>query len=234
MKDFEEKKTIGTLFDGIAKEYDSFNHLLSMNIDKWWRKKAVEQVKPVDRLLDVAIGTADLTIKILKEKKAKRVTGIDLSREMMRIGGEKVAAMMPEKVDDVTFVYGSAQDMPFADDSFDAVTCAYGVRNFQNLDEGLNEFYRVVRPGGQLVILEFSYPENAIVRGVYDFLFTHFMPIVGKVLSRDDKAYRYFAQSVKNFIWGKEMISHITAAGFRNATYRTLTLGVTTIYVAEK
>lgn len=228
----DEKKNIGQLFDRIAGTYDRFNHVLSLNIDKSWRRRAVRRLKGCGRALDVAIGTADLAMEIIRQGKASTVEGIDLSTEMMRLGAAKVArAGMSDRI---TFREGSALELPYADGSFEAVTCAYGVRNFSDLDKGLAEFHRVLAPGGQAVILEFSYPSNAFVRFFYDLFFSHVMPLVGRLISKDPSAYTYFRQSVKNFIWGGEMLSHITAAGFVNASYKTFTFGITTVYVAEK
>ena len=228
----EEKKQIGQLFDRIAGTYDRFNHTLSLGIDKSWRRKAVKGLNPCDRLLDVAIGTADLAIEVIRQGKASAVTGIDLSSEMMRIGEEKVVAN--GYAQKITFQIGNAQQMEFADGSFDAITCAYGVRNFSDLDAGLSEMYRVLSPGGQLMILEFSYPTNRFVRWAYDIFFTHLMPLVGRIISKDPSAYKYFCQSVKSFIWGEEMAARISAAGFSDCRFRTLSLGITTIYTAIK
>lgn len=232
MTSMDEKKNIGQLFDRIAGTYDQFNHLLSLNIDKSWRRKAVKKLTPCGHLLDVAVGTADLSIEILRRQKAESIIGIDLSGEMMRIGEEKTAAA--GFADRISFQLCNAQDMPFAEGSFDAVTCAYGVRNFSDLDKGLAEMYRVLSPGGQLVILEFSYPTNPIVRKAYDLFFTHLMPVVGRIISKDSSAYKYFRQSVKSFIWGEEMVSRIAAAGFSDCSYKTLSFGISTIYTAVK
>lgn len=227
----EEKKNIGHLFDGIAGTYDQLNHILSMNIDKIWRRKAIKQLPPCKEVLDVAIGTADLTLEILRRGKAHHVTGLDLSAEMMKIGEQKVARK--GFADKVRFDLGSAQDMPYDDNQFDAITCAYGVRNFANLDEGLNEMSRVLKPGGKLIILEFSYPTNPIIRIFYNFYFDHVMPFIGRLFSKDQDAYTYLNKSVKNFIWGQEMISHLQAAGFKNAQFTPLTFGITTLYTAS-
>jgi len=228
----EEKKNIGNLFDGIAGTYDSLNHILSLNIDKWWRRKAIMTLTPCQNVLDVAIGTADLTLEILRQGKAQHITGLDLSQEMMRIGEAKV--QKKGLADRVHFDLGSAQDMPYHEAQYDAVTCAYGVRNFANLDEGLSEMSRVLKPGGQLVILEFSYPANPFVRFFYNLYFTHIMPLVGRLFSKDKAAYNYLNRSVKNFIWGQEMITHLQQAGFTHAEYHPLTFGITTLYTATK
>ena len=226
----EEKQHIGQLFDRIAGTYDGLNHGLSLNIDKSWRRKTVALMQPVEHVLDVAIGTADLTIEMLRRGKAQRVTGIDLSEGMMAIGQSKVKSRK-SKVD---FVYGNAQKMPFEDASFDGVTCAFGCRNFQNLDEGLREMYRVLKPGGQVTILEFSYPKNRLIRAAYDLYFSHILPMVGRVVSKDKTAYTYLNKSVKGFCWGEAFVQHLRDAGFADARFMPLTFGIATIYTAIK
>ncbi len=228
-----EKKNIGGLFDRIASHYDSLNHLFSLNIDKRWRRQAVASINHKgDKCLDVAIGTADLAIEIIRQDKAQTVQGIDLSEGMMNIGKEKVEKKgIAERID---FMLASALDMPFADECFDIVTCSYGVRNFADLDKGLQEMHRVLKQGGELRILEFSYPENKFIAWVYDIYFTHIMPFVGRLLSRDKTAYTYFNHSVKNFVWGKEMCGHLRQAGFHNVTYQPQTFGISTLYKSKK
>lgn len=232
MQPLEEKKNIGQLFDRIAGTYDSFNHLLSLNIDRRWRRKAVSRLSKAEKLLDVAIGTADLAIELMKQGKADSIDGIDLSEGMMKIGREKVERK--KLGGKVSFMKASALDMPFDDASYDALTCSYGVRNFSNLDKGLQEFHRVLKPGGQLMILEFSYPENKLVRALYDFFFTNIMPLVGKAMSKDPSAYTYFKNSVKGFIWGEEMAERLRSAGFTNVSFKPMTFGISTVYIAEK
>lgn len=223
-----EKNNIGALFDRIAYSYDKLNHLLSFNIDKRWRRIAVKQLVPCQNLLDVAIGTADLAIEMVKQGKAQLVTGIDLSTEMMKIGAKKVEkAHLQEQI---SFTEGSALALPYPDGHFDAVTCAYGVRNFSDLNQGLREMRRVLKPGGQLMILEFSYPKNKIIVWFYDLYFSHFLPKIGKWLSHDKTAYDYLNRSVKNFIWGEEMAERLRAAGFSGVHYRSLSMGITTVY----
>lgn len=228
----EDKRHIGQLFDRIAGTYDKLNHLLSLNIDRRWRKKAVQKLTPCRNLLDVAVGTADLTIEILRQNKAQQIVGLDLSAEMMRIGCQKVAR--EGFSDNVRFEQGSALQMPYGDASFEAVSCAYGVRNFSDLDQGLKEMYRVLAPEGQLVILEFSYPANWAIRKVYDFYFSKILPSVGRMVSKDKEAYSYLNKSVKDFIWGEEMKQRLERAGFRDVRYNALTFGITTIYTAKK
>lgn len=228
----EDKKNIGHVFDGIAGTYDLLNHLLSLNIDKSWRRKTVATLSPCKKLLDVAIGTADLSLEIMRQKKAETIQGLDVSQEMMKIGEEKVRkAGLSDKV---AFQLGSALEMPYSDEEYDAVTCAYGVRNFPDADKGLLEFYRVMKQGGELAILEFSYPTNPIIRWGYDLFFSHILPFVGRIISKDKGAYTYLNESVKDFFWGKEMVKHIEAAGFKNVKYKSLTFGITMIYTATK
>ena len=228
----QDKSNIGNLFDSIALTYDRFNHVLSLDSDKRWRRHAVSRMTHSDSVLDVAAGTGDLSIELVRQNKAETVTGMDISLKMMEIGREKVSAKGLE--DRIIFQEGSALDMPFEDNSFNAVTCAYGVRNFSDLDKGLSEMFRVLKDGGQLMILEFSYPENRFIRFFYDIYFSRIMPLVGKALSRNKGAYLYFRDSVKGFIWGEKMKEKIEAAGFINVKYRVMTFGITTVYYASK
>lgn len=187
-------------------------------------------MQPANKVLDVAIGTADLTIEMMRRGKAKQVIGLDLSDRMMAIGRKKCE----EKQLDVSFVYGNAQDMPFDSDTFDAATCAFGCRNFQNLDEGLQEMYRVLKPGGQVTILEFSYPSNRFVRASYDIYFTRVLPFIGRIVSRDKTAYTYLNKSVKSFCWGETFARHMQEAGFVRPQWKTLSFGIAMIYTANK
>ena len=231
----DEKQHIGSLFDRIAGTYDGLNHGLSLNIDKLWRRKTVAQMTAAWEVLDVAIGTADLTIEMLRRGKAVHVTGLDLSREIMRIVEEKCERLKVkgERLN-VDFVYGNAQEMPFEDERFDAVTCAFGCRNFSDLEAGLREMYRVLKPGGEVVILEFSYPENRLIRWLYDLYFSHILPFVGRVVSRDKTAYTYLNKSVKGFIWGERFAQKMRDAGFREEHFIPMTFGIATVYKGTK
>ncbi len=236
----KEKQNIGSLFDRIAGKYDFLNHLQALNTDKWWRRKVGKTITRNNsedcQCLDVAIGTGDLAIELayrFKEEQAIcHIIGIDLSTEMMRIGEEKVKKRGLQ--DCIAFQQASALEMPFADGSFDILTSAYGVRNFSKLDKGLEEMQRVIKPGGQLMILEFSYPKNKLIAWVYDLYFTHILPIVGHLLSKDKTAYTYLNRSVKGFVWGKEMCERIEQAGFSHVAHRPLTFGITTVYTGTK
>ena len=229
----EEKQHIGQLFDRIAGTYDGLNHGLSMNIDRLWRRRTVQQMAPAHHVLDVAIGTADLTIEMLRQHKAEQVTGIDLSDQMMAIGQKKISNLQ-SPISNIQFVHANAQSMPFEDASFDAVTCAFGCRNFSDLDAGLKEFYRVLKPGGQVTILEFSYPSGRYVRALYDIYFTRVLPLIGRIVSKDKTAYTYLNKSVKSFCWGEAFVQHLHDAGFTNEQFTPLTFGIATIYTAIK
>jgi len=227
------------LFNRIAGRYDLLNHLLSFNTDRRWRRKAAAAAvegSTIGRCLDVAVGTGDLAIELARNQGNRQtgwhITGIDLSREMMRLGEQKVQKIGLQ--DRITFLYGSALDLPFEDNSFDVVTCAYGVRNFSDTSRGLREMQRVMKFGGRLMILEFSYPDNKLAACAYDLYFSHILPLVGRILSRDKTAYTYLNRSVKNFVWGEDMCSLLGKSGFKNAEYQPLTFGITTIYTATK
>lgn len=233
-----DKSGVGSLFDRIASTYDGLNHFLSLGIDRSWRKKAVAGMSASGDFLDVAAGTADLTVELLRQGKAGTVIGIDLSENMMEIGRRKLAGIPDGRGghygDSVKLIRGSALEMPFPEKSFDAVTCAYGVRNFSEMDRGLAEMYRVLKDNGELMILEFSYPSNRAVRVLYDFYFSRILPFVGRIVSHDRTAYSYLNRSVKGFIWGEEFCSHLREAGFRDISFDSLTFGITTVYRAGK
>lgn len=223
-----DKKHIGILFDRIASSYDKLNHLFSMNIDKRWRKRLVKHMPRVGHVLDVAIGTGDLAIEICHQQKAMLVTGIDLSKEMMRIGEEKAQGLP------VQFIAASALDMPFDDSSFDAVTCGFGCRNFSDLHQGLKEMHRVLREHGNVWILEFSYPSNRLLRAFYSIYLGRIMPAIGGLLSHDKPAYRYLNNSVTHFVWGEDFAQAMREAGFSQVSYQTLSGGIATLYTGTK
>lgn len=226
----QKKKEIGALFDNISGTYDFLNHFLSLGIDRYWRKKAIADMPVQEEVLDVAIGTADLTLEMFRRKKAQKVVGIDLSEQMMAIGKKKLQRYGYS----ATFLPADAQAMPFADNCFDGVTCAYGCRNFSNLHAGLSEMYRVLKSGGSLVILEFSYPTRPLIRWLYDLYFSRILPLVGKCISRDKDAYTYLNRSVKGFCYGEAFAQQLREAGFTDIHCEPLTWGITTVYRATK
>ena len=217
-------------FDRIAVHYDFLNHLFSLNIDRLWRRKTIkivaDNLSENSKVLDVAIGTADLSLELLRFAPETHIVGIDLSEEMMKLGRVKVEKKgLQNKVE---FVHGSALNMPFEDESFDVVMCAFGVRNFSDLDKGLKVASSI--PSSPC----FSYPSNRFVAFFYDLYFSHVMPFLGRLLSRDKTAYTYLNRSVKGFVWGEKMLERLRQAGFVSLDYRRLTFGISSIYMANK
>jgi len=235
----QEKKNIGLLFDNIAKHYDFLNHLLSFNIDKSWRRKAIRELKPSDNLLDVATGTGDFVFEILIQNKAKHITGMDISREMLALGEKKISDWQNSKgfgksAIPIQLKIENVLNLSFPNNSFDAVTCAFGVRNFADLDVGLKEMYRVLKDNGQIVILEFSHPKNFFIKFFYNFYFSVILPLIGRIVSKDKQAYKYLYRSVRNFSQREEFLQHLKTVGFKNTGYKQLSFGICTVYKGEK
>lgn len=220
------------MFDGIAKRYDFLNHFLSMGIDKSWRKKAIGEAIALqpEKILDVATGTADLAIAAAKASPSSKITGVDISEGMLEIGRKKIDALHLQ----IPLQYGDSEALPFVQSSFDAVMCAYGVRNFEHLEKGLRDMYRVLRPGGKVVILEFSKPHGFPIKQLFDFYSKYILPAFGKLISKHSRAYTYLPESVAAFPEGKEFIAILERCGFTNAKARPLTFGITTLYTALK
>lgn len=230
-----KKEQVRDMFDSIAQRYDLLNHLLSMNIDRRWRAKVVKMIRrqAPESVLDVATGTGDLAIAVGRALPAAAVTGVDLSPGMLRIGREKVAAKFPGR--EFPMLEGDAERLPFADASFGAVTCGFGVRNFENLPQGLQEMHRVLIAGGKVYILEFSMPPRRNVLGkLYRFYFRRILPGVGRLVSRDARAYTYLPESVGEFPYGERFCGMLAEAGFADPQVKVLMGGIATIYTAEK
>ena len=222
------------MFDNIAPTYDHLNHLLSFNIDKFWRRKAIRMLKPFQpqQIMDVATGTGDFAIQAYQILRPKRLLGIDISEGMMNIGREKVKqAHLSEYI---SFMKEDCMSLSFPDNQFDAITVAFGIRNFEDLDKGLREMYRVLVPEGHLVILELSYPEKFIIKQLYDIYAGLIIPTIGKMLSKDHMAYTYLPQTIKAFPQGEVMKNILHKAGFRKAIFKRLTFGACTLYFATK
>ncbi|HEY1033242.1 MAG TPA: bifunctional demethylmenaquinone methyltransferase/2-methoxy-6-polyprenyl-1,4-benzoquinol methylase UbiE [Flavipsychrobacter sp.] len=228
-----KKAQVADMFNNIAGKYDFLNHFLSLGIDKGWRKKAIREIQKVQpkNILDVATGTGDLAIAAAALKPDK-ITGVDIAEQMLAVGRTKIAEKQLQGM--ITLQTGDSEAMPFSDNSFDAVTCAYGVRNFENLEKGLKEMSRVMRPGGKLAILEFSKPQRFPVKQLYAFYFRYILPTLGKMVSKHSTAYTYLPQSVMAFPEGKVFCDTLTRCGFKDAKARPLTLGITTLYTATK
>lgn len=229
-----KKQQVAEMFNNIAGRYDFLNHFLSLGIDKTWRNKAIKEiasVKPVT-ILDVATGTGDLAITASRIVNNAKITGVDIADQMLDEGRKKIAAQ--NLTETIKMQLADSEALPFAENSFDAVMCAYGVRNFENLEAGLSEMQRVMRPGGKLAILEFSRPASFPVKQLYTFYFKNILPAIGGLLSRHKTAYTYLPESVNAFPDGKNFCDILTHCGFKNAHARPLTLGVTTLYTATK
>ncbi len=221
------------MFDNIAPKYDFLNHLLSLNIDKLWRKKLVKQLgaeKPMV-ILDVATGTADLAIAALKCY-PKQVYGIDISEGMLEVGRKKIEALNLSPL--ITLAKGDAEQIPFADNTFDAVMVAFGVRNFENLEKGLAEMHRVTRPGGSVFILEFTMPRRFPVKQFYGLYFKFVLPLLGRIVSKDNAAYEYLPDSVAAFPQYHHFLTILSKAGFKNSDFKPLSLGIACLYRAKK
>jgi demethylmenaquinone methyltransferase/2-methoxy-6-polyprenyl-1,4-benzoquinol methylase len=225
---------IATMFDRISPKYDALNHLLSFNIDKVWRKKTAKAVAKSQpkTILDLATGTADLAIAVAKRNPHAHLIGMDISEKMLDIGKAKVAQRKMEN--QIELRLGDAAALPFENDSFDAVTVAFGVRNFEDLYEGLSEISRVMKPGGQAVILEFSMPEKFPIKQLYRFYFKRLLPFIGKIISKDNNAYSYLPDSVEKFPKPDTFSKSLASFGLGKCKTKRLTMGIATLYISEK
>ena len=229
-----KKEGIRKLFDNIAPDYDKLNHLLSMNIDKGWRRKAVKELldtqEPLN-ILDVACGTGDFTIEIAQKAPAgSKVTGIDLSEGMMKIGREKIKAAEV----DAQMVQGDCEELPYSDNTFHRISVGFGVRNFEHLETGLKQMYRVLNENGKLVVLELSVPSNPVIRWCYKLYFLKILPTIGGWISGDRGAYEYLPASVLRFPAPDKFMQMLHQAGFSKVMHRSLTLGICRMYIAIK
>jgi len=218
------------MFTAIAPRYDFLNWLLSVGQDKYWRKQAVDLLDPIrrDHILDVATGTCDIVIEIAKRNLAVRIFGIDFSQRMLEFGKAKVSLNNYDK--SISFQIGSGEHLPFANESFDGVVCAFGIRNFANVKRGLREFYRVLKPGGRIVILEFSVPQNQFLNAVYECYFNFILPKIGNLVSGHSNAYTYLPESVAHFPNQKIFIEWIEKTGFKKVSFEELTFGIVSIH----
>ena len=228
-----KKEKVQEMFNGIAPKYDLLNHLLSMGIDKSWRRKAMRELEGGRRgtVLDIACGTGDFSIEALRHG-VERVVGADISENMLAVAREKAREKGLE--DRLEFRYGDSENLDFEDGTFDAVTVAFGVRNFEHLERGLAEMCRVLRPGGKVVVLEFSTPERFPMKQLYRFYFKQILPRVGGFVSGDRKAYEYLPASVFAFPQGDRFLQIMRSCGYRNVAQWRLTFGIASLYTGEK
>ncbi len=228
-----KKAQVEEMFDSISKRYDFLNHFLSLGIDKGWRKKAVNELKEIkpNHILDMATGTGDLALACLKLN-PKKITGIDLSEGMLSVGRKKIAELKQTGV--IQMLKGDSEKILFPDNTFDACTVGFGVRNFENLSQGLSEIHRVLKPGSKLVILEFSKPKKFPVKNVYNFYFNTILPFWGRYISKNQSAYSYLPESVKHFPDGETFIQKLNTIGFKHITQQPLSFGICTIYTGIK
>jgi demethylmenaquinone methyltransferase/2-methoxy-6-polyprenyl-1,4-benzoquinol methylase len=228
-----KKEQVAQMFDNISGNYDLLNHLLSLNIDKGWRRKAVRLMQSYQPkvLLDVATGTGDFAIELMRLK-PDAIQGIDISAGMLEVGKQKMLKRGLNEV--ITLELGDAENLRFTDEYFDGITVAFGVRNFEHLVAGLSEMRRVLKTGKPLVILEFSKPRVFPMKQIYNLYFKAILPMVGKLISKDSRAYTYLPESVQAFPEGEAFVGILKSVGFDKIKAHRLTFGIASIYVAEK
>lgn len=229
-----KKEQVATMFNNISKTYDFLNHFMSLGIDVLWRKMAIRELlenKP-KHILDVATGTGDFAFEAIKILKPEKITGVDISKGMLAVANEKIRKRGLQHVFEVK--EGDSERLLFDDESFDAVTVAYGVRNFENLEQGLADMLRVLKPGGKAVILEFSKPRHFPVKQLYNFYFHFITPTIGRIFSKDSSAYAYLPESVAAFPDGKAFTALMEKVGYRNTKSRPLAFGICSIYTGIK
>ena len=228
-----KKEQVANMFNAISPQYDFLNHLLSGGIDIIWRKKAIKllQNKGIKTMLDIATGTGDFAIEALKINPEK-IIGVDISEGMLSFGQEKIRKMGLEKT--IQLQKGDSEKLPFSDNSFDAVIVSFGVRNFENLQKGLSDMFRVTKPGGYCLVLEFSNPRNFPMKQLYTFYSKYCLPFLGKMISKDPSAYTYLPESVKAFPDGPEFIQIFKSVGYSETNWIPMTGGICSIYFGQK
>ena len=231
--DKSKKEEVAEMFDNISAKYDFLNHFMSLGIDHLWRKKAINMLKPSNpkKIIDLATGTGDFAIAALKLNPEK-VVGVDISNGMLEKGREKMKKR--GKQDIISMVYGDSEDLPFADNEFDALTVGFGVRNYENLEKGLAEMLRVINVGGTAVILEFSKPKKFPIKQFFGFYSKYIIPTLGKTISKDSSAYEYLPESVAAFPEGQDFLDILNKVGYKNTTARLVSGGIATIYTGTK
>jgi len=228
-----KKEQVAEMFNNISKKYDFLNHFLSLGIDILWRKKAISLLKDdaPKTILDIATGTGDFAIEALKLNPDK-IVGVDISKGMLEVGKKKMAKLGHDQM--IELQLGDSERLLFDDNKFDAVIVAFGVRNFENLEKGLTDMFRVLKPNGKVVILEFSRPTVFPFKQLYSFYFKAILPLIGKIVSKDDSAYTYLPESVQQFPDGKDFMGILSKIGFKETKCTSLTFGISSIYTGIK
>ncbi|MEJ2904788.1 bifunctional demethylmenaquinone methyltransferase/2-methoxy-6-polyprenyl-1,4-benzoquinol methylase UbiE [Pedobacter panaciterrae] len=229
-----KKEQVASMFNNISGTYDFLNHFMSLGIDIIWRKKAIRELKSIKPriMLDVATGTGDFAFEAIKILAPEKIIGVDISEGMLDVARKKIQDRNLQHVFSVQT--GDSEGLHFGDDHFDAITVAFGVRNYENLEKGLADMYRVLKPGGKIVILEFSKPRKFPIKQGYNFYFKHVTPMLGKLFSKDNRAYCYLPESVAAFPDGEEFTRLMNKVGFTNTRDRRLTFGISAIYTGTK
>lgn len=226
-----KKKQVEKMFDNIAYRYDFLNHTLSLGIDRLWRKKVIKHLKkykPIN-IIDIATGTGDFAIE-LKKSGVDNIIGADISEGMLNVARSKAERNNVE----IHFEYGDSENLKYQNDYFCAVTAAFGVRNFENLDKGLSEMYRILKKGGVLAVLELSEPRYFPIKQIFRLYFKNMLPLIGRLVSKDQSAYNYLPDSVENFPYGKPFLEMMKKIGFENTKLNRFTFGIATVYYGEK
>lgn len=233
-KDAEKGKLVEEMFDNIAPTYDTLNHRLSWDIDRGWRKKAIQKLQPFapQCMLDIATGTGDFAILAAKMLRPQQLWAVDISEGMMKIGAEKVASEGLGNI--IQFKKEDCTQLTFPDNHFDAVTAAFGIRNFQDLDKGLSEMCRVLKTGGHLCIIELTQPISFPMKQLFAIYSHTFLPLYGKLISKDSSAYSYLTHTIEAFPQAERMVDILKKSGFQAASFKRLTAGVCTLYLATK
>lgn len=230
----ERKKESYKIFDQIAGTYDLLNHTLSLGIDIYWRNKLLKHLPKKESInaLDLATGTGDVPLTLIKDERIKKITGLDLSKGMVDIGVQKVKKKNLDKK--INLMIGDAVNIPAADNSFDLTTISFGIRNFSDPQKSLHDIYRVLKKDGRVMIMEFAIPSNFIVRNVYFFYFRHLLPLIGNIVSKHKDAYTYLNKTVEQFPYGNDFLKLMENAGFKNLKCQSLTFGIAMLYIGDK
>lgn len=229
-----KKEQVAEMFDHIAPQYDFLNQVLSFGIHKGWRKKSVKKLLALKPkvMMDVATGTGDFAIEAVRQLHPNKIVGVDISEGMMKFGRDKVKEKKLDHI--ISFESGDSENLPFEAKTFDAITVGFGVRNFANLEKGVTGMYNVLKPGGVLVVLEFSKPRKFPMKQGYQFYSRFILPVIGRIFSKDQRAYSYLPESVQAFPDGEDFLSVMKKCGFSDVQWQPLTFGIASIYTGRK